>query len=84
MNPRAKAVRPRDDYRLELAFLSGETGRCDCRPLLDFGMFRELRDLAYFRQVKAQLGAVVWPHQQDLCPDTLYLDANKSGPPPGA
>jgi len=22
-------------------------------------------------------GAVVWPHEQDICPDTLYLDPEK-------
>jgi hypothetical protein len=77
MNPRVKDVRPREDFQLEITFTNGETGLYDCRPLLDFGVFRELKDLSYFRQARAELGTVVWPHQQDLCPDTLYLDARK-------
>jgi hypothetical protein len=46
--------------------------------LLDFGVFKELRDISYFKQVKASGGTVVWPHEQDICPDTLYLDSCKT------
>jgi len=41
--------------------------------LLACGVFRELQDDAYFRQVRAEGGTVVWPHEQDICPDTLYM-----------
>ena len=77
MNPRVKSVRPLADYRLKLTFTSGEIGVYDCRPLLGFGVFRELAEEAYFRQVRAVGGTVVWPHEQDICPDTLYLDSEK-------
>jgi len=50
MNPRVKEVRATADHRLELIFTNGETGVYDCRPLLDFGVFQELRDLDYFRR----------------------------------
>jgi hypothetical protein len=50
----------------------------DCSPLLDFGVFKELRDLSYFREVRVSGGTVVWPHEQDVCPDTLYLDSRKA------
>ena len=29
----------------------------------------------YFKQVQVLDGTVVWPHEQDICPDTLYLDS---------
>jgi hypothetical protein len=74
MNPRVQAVSPEDGYRLRLTFLNGEVRIYDCSPLLDFGVFKELRDPAYFRQVQAAFGTVVWPHEQDICPDTLYED----------
>ena len=77
MNPRVKAVTPDADYRLKIIFSNGEKGVYDCRPLLDFGVFQELRDDSYFRQVRAENGTVVWPHEQDICPDTLYLDSAK-------
>ena len=77
MNPRVKSVRALDNYKLELIFTNGEHGIYDCSHLLDFGVFRELKDKYYFRLVKSSDGTVVWPHQQDICPDTLYLDSQK-------
>jgi hypothetical protein len=63
-----KAVVPRDDYKLEIIFSNGEIGVFDCSPLLDFGVFKELRDISYFRQVRAAGGTIVWPHEQALSP----------------
>ena len=80
MNPRVKAVTARDDYRLEITFSNGEVGVFDCTHLLDCGVFRELRDLDYFRQARAEGGTGVWPHEQDICPDTLYEESMKSMP----
>ncbi len=77
MNPRVKAVIPRDDYKLEITFTSGEVGIFDCAPLLSFGVFQELQDVRYFKQVRAEGGTIVWPHEQDICPDTLYEDSTK-------
>jgi hypothetical protein len=78
MNPRVKTVKPGNNYRLRITFSNGETGIYDCRSLLDFGVFQELRDNAYFRQARAENGTVVWPHEQDICPDTIYLDSVKT------
>lgn len=77
MNPRIKEVMPRDDYKLMLVFTNGEKGIYDCSHLLDFGIFKELKDKNYFKLVKALHGTVVWPHNQDICPDTLYVDSRK-------
>lgn len=75
MNPRVAYVEPTGEYRLKLVFTNGETGIFDCSPLLDFGVFRELRDIDYFNQARVEYGTVTWPHEQDICPDTLYLDS---------
>jgi Protein of unknown function (DUF2442) len=77
MNPRVKAVQATDDFKLELLFTNGERGIYDCSHFLDFGVFRELQDKAYFRRAKVLHGTVVWPHEQDICPDTLYLASEK-------
>jgi hypothetical protein len=82
MNPRVKSVTTTDDYKLKLVFTSGETGVFDCTGLLDFGVFRELSDLRYFKQARVEWGTVTWPHEQDICPDTLYLDSELTGPAP--
>jgi hypothetical protein len=80
MNPRVRGVVPLDGFQLEITYTSGETGIFDCRPLLEVGVFRELQDDRYFRRVFVLNGTVAWPHEQDICPDTLYEDAVKSPP----
>ncbi len=77
MNPRVKEVESTDDYELLLVFTNDERGVYDCSGLLEFGVFKELRDKHYFKQAKVVDGTVVWPHEQDVCPDTLYLDSIK-------
>lgn len=77
MNPRVIQVETVDDYKLRLVFTNGERGIYDCSSLLDFGVFKELGDKNYFKQVRVSDGTVVWPHEQDICPDTLYLDSEK-------
>lgn len=81
MNPRVRDVVPLDNYRLQLTFTNDEKGVYDCSPLLELGVFRELQDVAYFRQVKEDKGTVIWPHEQDLCPDTLYEQSTRTTSP---
>lgn len=78
MNPRVKNVEPLPDYKLKIYFNNGEEGIYHCNHLLDFGVFKELRNENYFKQAKALDGTVVWPHEQDICPDTLYLDSMRN------
>lgn len=78
MLPRARAVKAMPGHQLEVTFTSGEVGTYDCSPLLTFGVFRELADEAYFRSVRVVNGTVAWPNEQDICPDTLYLDSHRS------
>lgn len=75
MNPRLKSARPRENYTLDLVFENGKNGVYDCSDLLGFGIFEELKEFSYFKQVSVAFGTVVWPHGQDICPDTLYLSA---------
>jgi hypothetical protein len=75
MNPRVKSVTTSDDHNLTLVFANGETGVFDCSNLLDLDVFKELKDKNYFSQARVEYGTVTWPHEQDICPDTLYLDS---------
>jgi len=77
MNPRVKAVTPRDGYKLEVTFTNGEVGIFDCNHLLSFGVFQALRDVRYFNRVRVEGGTIVWPDEQDICPDTVYQDSVK-------
>ena len=83
MNPRVTSVKPRNGYRLEITFTNGEVGMFDCNHLLSFGVFKALADVRYFNRVRAEGGTVVWPDEQDLCPDTVYQDSVRLQPPPG-
>lgn len=76
LNPRVVAVVANDDYTLTLTFTNGEIKQYDMKPLLDKGVFRELQNIGYFRCARVDrdgFGTVEWPHEQDICPDTLYL-----------
>ncbi len=77
MNPRVSVVSTINDYKLDLMFTNGEHGIYDCSGLLGFGVFKELKDPHYFEQVQVVDGTVAWPHEQDICPDTLYMDSEK-------
>lgn len=77
MNPRVSKVIPKENYTLELFFTNGERGLYSCAGLLTFGVFKELANKNYFNQVAVSGGTVVWPHEQDICPDTLYIDAER-------
>jgi hypothetical protein len=80
MNPRVKTVKPNNNYSLQISFTNGEVGIYDCSPLLEFGVFKELKDIKYFMEAMAIEGTVAWPHEQDICPDTLYMDSIKTKP----
>ena len=75
MNPRIKFVQPNKDFTLKLTFDNNETKVFDMKPYLDYGVFRELKDLSLFYSVKPFFGTVRWQNEQDFCPDTSYLES---------
>ncbi|MBU4305357.1 MAG: DUF2442 domain-containing protein [Candidatus Omnitrophica bacterium] len=76
MNPRVKNVSPNNDFTLTIEFENGEKKIFNMNPYLDFGVFKKLSNLSYFRQVKPFMGTISWPNGQDICPDTLYIESN--------
>ena len=70
----AITVKPLPDYRIYVEIEDGRKGIFDLKPYLDFGIFRELRDAHYFNQVSILFGAVTWPHEQDIAPETLIAE----------
>lgn len=77
MNPRVVNVIPNKDYTLKIKFENGEEKIFDIQPILNFGVFKELKNLAYFKKVRPFMGTISWPHGQDICPDTLYIGGKK-------
>ncbi len=70
----AKVVKPLPDYRIYVEIEDGRQGVFDMKPYLDRGVFHELKDQHYFNKVGILFGAVTWPHEQDIAPDTLIED----------
>ena len=67
-------VKPLSENRIYVELVDGRRGIFDLTPYLDHGIFRELKDPAYFRRVDVQFGAVSWPHGQDIAPETLLAE----------
>jgi Protein of unknown function (DUF2442) len=75
MSPKVIQVEPLPDFTLRLFFDSGEVKCFDVRPYLEKGIFAELKNIQYFKQVKPFFGGVQWLHEQDFSADTLYLES---------
>ena len=69
-----KIVKPLPDYKIYIEIEDGRKGIFDVKPYLDHGVFRELRNIEYFNQVNIFLGAVTWPNEQDIAPETLISE----------
>ena len=69
-----KTVKPLPAHRIYVELEDGRCGVFDLTPYLDHGVFRELKDVAYFYRVGIQNGAVSWPHEQDIAPETLLAE----------
>ena len=66
-----KVVKPLPDHKLYIEIEDGRKGIFDMRPYLDLGVFNELKDINYFSRVGILYGAVTWPHDQEIVPETL-------------
>jgi len=69
-----KTVKPLTDYQLYVEIEDGRCGIFDVKPYLEFGMFRELKNSHYFNQVHILYGAITWPNEQDIAPETLLAN----------
>jgi hypothetical protein len=73
-------AKPSEGYAVHVRFEDGLTADVDLSYLLDYGgVFDPLRDLEYFRQLRAddEAGTIVWPNEADIAPETLYAHAQR-------
>ena len=66
-----------EDFSLDLKFNDGKLKRFDITPYLDYEVFKPLKNVDYFKQIKVAFGTVQWIDEQDISPDTLYLEAKE-------
>lgn len=58
-------------YQLKLTFDNGETKIKDMKQYLDKGIFKKLRDVKIFNNVKIKYGTISWENDLDICADSF-------------
>ena len=67
-------AKPVDHFHVCLRFESGESGIVDLGHLAGRGVFSAWLQEGVFEQLSlSPTGALQWPGDLDLCPDSLYL-----------
>lgn len=69
------SAKANNDFTLDIGFNDGSLKRFDAKPYLDYPVFRELKDLNRFKNIKIVFGTVQWENEQDISPETLYLES---------
>lgn len=77
MHPKLINAKPIEPYQLELIYECGEKRIIDMKQYMISDFFKQLADWNYFKQVKVKGEVVAWPNEQDIAPETLYLDSQK-------
>lgn len=72
LGPRVKEVTPTDDFELLLTFNTGEKKKFDAKKLFGYPVYAPLKNIGFFKLVKADNMCVYWNDEIDICPDTLY------------
>lgn len=72
MYPSVKKVVPGDNFVLTVLFENGENGILDMKPLLDFGIFKRIKDDKAFRRVRVAFDTIEWECGVDLDPEYVY------------
>ena len=57
---------------LRLTFNTGERRLCDFAPLMQKGVCRKLKDLAYFKNFRIDAFSVDWNNEVGFAPEMLY------------
>ena len=68
---------PLDDYKVAVVFNNGQRGIFDCKRLLDYAISAPLADYSLFNQVRVEHGALCWPNDIDVAPETVWEESEK-------
>lgn len=67
------SVKPLKNYILQIEFDSKEIRFFDVKPYLNLGIFAQLKNESYFKEVRTRFNSIAWENGQDFSPETLYL-----------
>jgi hypothetical protein len=74
-------VKPLCGFRLFLKFNDGVSGTVDLSSFAGRGVFTSWLNEGFFEKVRiTDVGALEWPGELDLCPDSLYLQITGKKP----
>jgi hypothetical protein len=74
-------AKPASQFQVVLRFADGTRGTADLNHLAGRGVFRIWEAPGVFEQLSITAeGALQWPGEVDLCPDSLYLQVTGKSP----
>ena len=74
-------AKPADRFRVFLRFDDGVSGIVNLSHLAGRGVFRAWEQEGVFERLSiSPVGALQWPGDLDLCPDSLYLQLTGKSP----
>jgi len=68
---RITSIVPNTDYTIKVDLDNGKSGILDVSGYIHQGVFVELQNIEYFKQVKNYGRYIAWPNEQDLCADSI-------------
>jgi hypothetical protein len=61
-------------YKLRAKLSNGVEGIFDVSPYVRKGIFTQLQNVEYFKQVRVNFCGICWPNGQDFSADTIEYD----------
>ena len=75
LQPRVLEVKALVDYKVLVAFETGERKIFDVSPYISGDWFGKLKDKEFFKTVRVAGGTIAWAGGQDIAPHELYDDS---------
>ncbi len=63
-----------EGYKLRAKLSNGVEGIFDISPYIEKGIFTQLKNIHYLKQVKINFAGICWPNGQDFSADTIEFD----------
>lgn len=79
ITPDILKVKTLDNYMLEILFSTNEKKIYNMKELIERNLiYKNLKDVEYFKKVKLRGETVEWENGEDVCPEELYYNSKPS------
>jgi len=69
-------------YKVRVTYADGITGVLDLSDVAGSGVFKPLKDVAFFKKVYlGDHGQIAWSDEIEICPDAAYLEVTGKNSP---